>query len=99
MRTTQSAHRVAAAATPIRGVFYPDPTGGPRATAAMLPRLLAIGAAVLLVRAFVAGRHGHGADGIAGGPRFSRRREALARLHRELHATEEGSRADEEVTA
>ncbi|HEX2883631.1 MAG TPA: hypothetical protein VHQ42_03565 [Candidatus Limnocylindria bacterium] len=100
MRTTLPTYLSAAAATPIRGVFYPDPAGGsPVAGRPMLPRLLAILGAVLLVRAFVAGRHGHAIGDVAGGMRRSRRREALATLHRELHAADDAPATDTEVTA
>lgn len=84
---------------PIQGVFYPDAARSAGPGGPMLPKLVGILAAVVLVRAFVAGRHGHGpVESFAGGHR-SRRREALARLHRELYATADGSRTGDEVTA
>jgi hypothetical protein len=71
---------------PIRGTFYPS--DGPRGAASVLPKLLALLVALALVRMVVraGGRHG-------GPSRWSRRREAIAEFHRELHAQDDATRA------
>jgi hypothetical protein len=79
------------AAAPIKGTFYPD--AGPRhgqVTGSFLPRIFGLLVAMALVRTVlgVARRHG-GAPGRGG------RREAIAKLHRELHERDEAG----EVTA
>ena len=63
---------------PIQGTFYPSAAAGP---GSVLPKLLAVVAALALVRVVVRAKHGEGSG-------RSRRREAIARLHRELHATD-----------
>jgi hypothetical protein len=53
---------------------------------AVIPKVIAIVVAMALVRSIVAGkRHAHGPG------RWSRRREAMAELHRELHAADDAS--------
>ena len=66
---------------PIQGTFYPSAATGPGSGGAMLPKLLAVVAALALVRVVI--RHKHG-DGSGRG----RRREAIAQFHRELHAAD-----------
>ena len=71
----------------IRGVFYPsDDRGDARF---VVPKVIAAGIAMALVRTVIAnvGRH-HGGGGSS---RLSRRREMIAELHRELHAQEEAT--------
>jgi len=66
----------------IRGVFYPsDDRSGAHSA---LPKIIAVLAAMALVRTVVARHHGGG-----GSSRWSRRREMIAELHRELHAQED----------
>lgn len=99
MRAALTDRTPAAPGGPIRGVFFPDAARSAKPGGPMLPKLLAILAAVFLVRALVAGRHDQAPGEPVAGGRRSRRREALARLHRELHATEDGAQAEKEVTA
>ena len=66
---------------PIRGTFYPSGAIGPASAGAVLPKLIAVVAALALVRMVVRGKHGDG-------PGHGRRHEAIARLHRELHAAD-----------
>ena len=71
---------------PIRGTFYPSESSASGAGfASAMPRILGVLLAVVVLRtvARAAGRHGHG-----GSSRWSRRREAIAEFHRELHAQE-----------
>jgi hypothetical protein len=68
----------------IPGTFYPSdgPMGG-RSIGSALPKLVAVLVAMAFVRNLIAAkRHG------AGGSRWSRRREAIAEFHRELHAAD-----------
>jgi hypothetical protein len=68
---------------PMRGTFYPS--DGPQAGTSMasaLPKLLAILVAIAVIRNVVGGAQRHR----DGGSRWSRRREAIAEFHRELHA-------------
>jgi hypothetical protein len=68
----------------IAGTFYPSdgPMGG-RSIGSVLPKLIAVVVAMAVVRTLiVAKRHG------GGGSRWSRRREAIAEFHRELHAAD-----------
>lgn len=98
MRATLTPRMPAAPGGPIQGTFYPDAVGA-GSGGAMLPRILAILGAIVFVRMLVAGRHRQEAGKAAGGPGGGRRREALARLHRELHAHDEGRQPDREVMA
>lgn len=75
---------------PVRGTFYPSegPRGGAGAASA-LSKILAFVAVIAVLRtiARAAGRAGHG-----GSSRWSRRREAIAQFHRELHSQEEAGK-------
>lgn len=77
---------------PIRGTFYPsDGPGGGGSITAALPKLLAILVAMAVVRTVLSGvarRHG-------GSSRWSRRREAIAEFHRELHAQDAADQSAE----
>jgi hypothetical protein len=70
--------------TPIQGTFYPSsgPTAG-GSVGAILPKVLAVIVTMAVVRALLGASRRHG-----GRSRWSRRREAIAELHRELHAQE-----------
>lgn len=76
-------HGPAESGRPIRGTFYPsEGPGGPSSMASALPKLIAIVVAMAVVRTVVrTAKRGHGASS-----RWSRRREAIAEFHRELHA-------------
>jgi hypothetical protein len=78
---------------PIRGTFYPS--AGPSAggsIASALPKLLAFLVAIAVIRNVVGGaRRRHG------GSRWSRRREAIAEFHRELHARDAATGPAEEA--
>jgi hypothetical protein len=66
----------------IRGVFYPsDDRSGPHSA---FPKIIGLLVAMALVRTVLARHHGDG-----GSSRWSRRREMIAELHRELHAQED----------
>jgi hypothetical protein len=76
----------AATGMPIRGTFYPtSAASGAPSLASALPKLLVLFVLVAVVRNVAAAVRGHG-----GAPRSSRRREALAALHRDLHAADAG---------
>jgi hypothetical protein len=85
-------------ARPIRGTFYPgEPSEGGAGVTSALPKILAVLLAVVVLRtvARAAGRHhGHG-----GSSRWSRRREAIAEFHRELHAQDADAAPAEDVKA
>jgi hypothetical protein len=68
--------------TPVRGTFYPSdaPRGG-GSIDSVVPKLLAVVAALFFVRAVIGAKRHHGASS-----RWSRRREAIAEFHRQLHA-------------
>ena len=90
MHATMRQHSQSSPGGAIRGTFYPSE--GPRAgggAASVLPKILAFVAFIAVLRtvARVAGRAGHGSSS-----RWSRRREAIAEFHRELHAQEEAGR-------
>ena len=69
---------------PIRGTFYPSPAASDAPSlASALPKLLMLFVLMVVVRNVAAAVRGHG-----GSPRSSRRREALAALHRDLHAAD-----------
>jgi hypothetical protein len=81
---------------PIRSTFYPsDGPGGGGSIGTMLPKLLAILVAVAVIRNVVGGvkRHHGGSSG------WSRRREAIAELHRELHAGDAATQSAEDTKA
>ena len=85
MHTTYRQHQSGGPGMPIRGTFYPSSTAhGGVSIASALPKLLAIFVALAVVRTVVGAKRGHGGSG-----RWGRRREAIAQLHRELHAREE----------
>lgn len=84
MHATMRHSGPADSARPIRGTFYPSgSSAGGAGFASPLPKILGVLLAVVVLRtlARAAGRHGHG-----GSSGWSRRREAIAELHRELHA-------------
>ena len=74
------------AGRPVRGTFYPSELSGGAGVSSALPKILAVLVGVIALRtiARAAGR-AHGAQS-----RWSRRREAIAELHRELHAQDAG---------
>lgn len=80
---------------PIRGTFYPS--DGPRGgvgIASALPKLLAVLVAIVVIRNVVSATRRHG-----GSSRWSRRREAVAQFHRELHAEDATGQPAEDVKA
>ncbi len=78
---------------PIRGTFYPgEGSGGGKSVTAVLPKLLALLAVTALVRKVVGSHHG-------GSSMRSRRREAIAQFHRELHAEDDAQSAAKGVKA
>ena len=101
MHATMRQHSQSVPGGAIRGTFYPSegPRGGTGA-ASVLPKILAFVAVIAVLRtiARAAGRAGHG-----GSSRWSRRRESIAAIHRELHAQDEAglgsAPADEAVKA
>ena len=69
---------------PIQGTFYPsDARQGAASVVSLLPKLLAILVAMAVVRNVVGAKRRHG-----GPSGMSRRREAIAQFHRELHAAD-----------
>lgn len=78
----------AATGMPIRGTFYPSSAsnGGAPSLASALPKLLMLFVLTAVVRNVAAAVRAHG-----GSPRSSRRREALAALHRDLHVADAGA--------
>jgi hypothetical protein len=73
--------------TPIGGTFYPgEGSGGGKSIVAVLPKLLFVLVAMAVLRK-VAGSH-HGGSSMR-----SRRREAIAQFHRELHAEDDAQSA------
>ena len=75
---------------PIQGTFYPS--DGPRAgfIGSVVPKLLAILVALVVIRKAVGATRHHG-----GSSRWSRRREAIAEFHRELHAQDAADQSAE----
>jgi hypothetical protein len=72
---------------PIRGTFYPSrAASGAPSLASALPKLLILFLLMAVVRNVAAAVRSHG-----GSPRSSRRREALAALHRDLHDADPGA--------
>jgi hypothetical protein len=81
---------------PIAGTFYPD-AGPPHGAYSVIPRIVAVVAALMFLRVLgkVARHHGPGT-----GPGSSGRMARLAELHRRLHAEDERPAASGEgVTA
>jgi hypothetical protein len=71
---------------PIRGTFYPSRVaGGAPSLASALPKLLMLFVLLAVVRHVAAAVRRHGSS-----PRSTTRREALAALHRDLHAADAG---------
>jgi len=95
MHATFRQHGPGESGRPIRGTFYPSagPHGG-GSIGSVLPKLLAILVAVAVARNVVGGARRHG-----GSSRRSRRRQAIAEFHRELHAKHHGAQSDEAVKA
>jgi hypothetical protein len=92
MHATFRQHGHAGGGRGVQGTFYPNEAqAGPGSIGAALPKLLAILVAVIFVRTVlhVAKQHG------AGSSHRSRRREAIAELHRELHAQDASSQTGE----
>jgi hypothetical protein len=82
MHATFRQHGPTEPGRPIRGTFYPsEGPGGGGSIAAALPKLLAIVVAMAVVRTVLGGARRHGSSS-----RWSRRREAIAEFHRDLHA-------------
>jgi hypothetical protein len=80
---------------PIRGTFYPsDGRGAGGSIGSVLPKLLAVVVAMVVVRNVVGAKRRHG-----GPSGRSRRREAIAEFHRELHADEASAPSAEAVKA
>jgi uncharacterized membrane protein len=80
---------------PIRGTFYPsDGPGGGGSVGSMLPKLIGILVAMAVIRNVVGGVKRH-----QGGSGWSRRREAIAEFHRELHAGDTAAQPAKEVKA
>lgn len=88
MHATFRQHGPAESGRPIRGTFYPGEGSGGRSMAAVLPKLLAILVAIAVVRNVVAGARHHGGSSMR-----SRRRQAIAEFHRELHAEDQADGA------
>jgi hypothetical protein len=77
----------------IRGSFYPGdgPRGG-TSIGSVLPKLIGILVAMAVIRNVVGAKRHH-----AGSSRWSRRREAIAEFHRELHAEDATPESAEDV--
>ena len=87
MHATFKQNGPAESGTPIRGTFYPgEGSGGGKSFVAVLPKLLSVLVAMAVLRK-VAGSH-HGGSSMR-----SRRREAIAQFHRELHAEDDAQSA------
>jgi hypothetical protein len=89
-----SAHRHGGPADrgmPMRGTFYPSdaPRGG-GSIGSVVPKLLAVLVAMVVVRNVIGAKRHHG-----GSSRWGRRREAIAQLHRELHAEDSAAQSGE----
>ena len=96
MHATFRQSQPAESGRPIRGIFYPsDEPGGGGSVGSMLPKLIGILVAMAVVRNVVGGvkRHRGGSTG------WSRRREAIAELHRELHAGDTAAQPAKDVKA
>jgi hypothetical protein len=64
----------------IRGTFYPAESDG-RSVGAAIPKVIAVLVAMAVVRNLVGAKR-HGGEG----SRWDRRRDAIAKMHRDLHA-------------
>ena len=72
----------------IRGTFYPgEGSGGGKSIITVLPKLVSILVAMAVVRKVVGSHHG-------GSSMRSRRREAIAQFHRDLHAQDDAQSPD-----
>ena len=92
MHATFRQHQPGEAGGPIKGTFYPSQS---RHGGSALPKLLAILVAMAVIRNVVATvKRNHG-----GGSHWSRRREAIADLHRELHAADATAQSGTDVKA
>ncbi len=81
---------------PIRGTFYPNAgPGGGGSVGSMLPKLIGILVAMAVIRNVVGGVKRHQ----GGSPGRSRRREAIAELHRELHAGDAAAQSEADAKA
>ena len=95
MHATFNQSQPAGSGRPIRGTFYPsDGPGGGGSIGSMLPKLIGILVAMAVVRNVVGGVKRH-----QGGSGWSRRREAIAELHRELHAGDTAAQPAKDVKA
>jgi hypothetical protein len=74
----------------IRGTFYPSDGPGGGSIGSVVPKLLGVLVAMVVVRAVIGAKRGHG-----GSSRWSRRREAIAAFHRELHTEDAAAGAGE----
>ncbi len=93
MHATFKQYGPAESGRPIRGTFYPgEGSHGGKSVVAVLPKLLSILVAMAVVRKVVGSHHG-------GSSMRSRRREAIAQFHRELHAEEDAQSAGRGVKA
>ena len=96
MRATFSPIGQPQAGGPIRGTFYPDAAKAGHSVPSAVPRILTVLAGVAFMRMLATMARHHGSHG--GGR--ERRMERLARLHRDLHAREDGAtKATEGATA
>ena len=87
MHATSRQNGPAETGGPIRGTFYPgEGSGGGKSLIAVLPKLLSILVAMAVVRKVVGSHRG-------GSSMRSRRREAIAQFHRELHAEDDAQSA------
>ena len=92
MRATFSQDRLPGARPGIRGTFYPGTGSGGSGSGSIVPKILAVAVAMVVVRTVIGAKRTHG-----GSSRWSRRREAIAEFHRELHA-EDAATASAEPT-
>ena len=87
MHATFKQHQPGETGGPIRGTFYPSDRPGGGSIGSVVPKLIAVLVAVAVIRNVVGAKRHH-----SGGSRWSRRREAIAEFHRELHAQDQGDR-------
>ncbi len=95
MHARFSQHMTGESGRGMQGTFYPS--SGPRgdgSISAALPKLIAIQVAMAVIRNVVGGMKHHG-----GSSGWSRRREAIAEYHRELHARDAAAQAAAPVKA
>ena len=87
MHATMRRHDRTEPGGPMRGTFYPsDSAGGGTGISSALPKILAVLLAVVVLRTVARAAGRAGLAGHGGSSRWSRRREAIAEFHRELHA-------------